>query len=132
LITADAGESDDYRVKLWKVELAKLAQETGLEIIVVTLPTGNVEVEQDRAQDVELYLDELARSSLVSYRTIVELISNTTTTKGLRIRAEGNRSYDEISTNVSADVLAAVPLRAARSMATGLHDCAISQSGAFS
>ena len=34
LITADAGGSNGYRVKLWKVELAKLAKETGLEITV--------------------------------------------------------------------------------------------------
>jgi hypothetical protein len=40
LITADAGGSNGYRVKLWKVELAKLAQETGLEITVAHYPPG--------------------------------------------------------------------------------------------
>ena len=40
LITADAGGSNGYRVKLWKVELAKLAQEIGLEITVVHYPPG--------------------------------------------------------------------------------------------
>ena len=40
LITADAGGSNGYRVRLWKVELAKLAQETGLEITVCHYPPG--------------------------------------------------------------------------------------------
>ena len=47
---------------------------------------------------------------LVSYRTIVELISNTTTSKGLRIWAEKDLNYYETGTKVSAVELAAVPL----------------------
>ena len=40
LITADAGGSNGARVRLWKVELAKFAQETGLEITVCHYPPG--------------------------------------------------------------------------------------------
>jgi hypothetical protein len=40
LITADAGGSNGYRVRAWKVELAKLATETGLEITVCHYPPG--------------------------------------------------------------------------------------------
>jgi transposase len=40
LITADAGGSNSYRSRLWKLELAKLAQRTGLEITVCHLPPG--------------------------------------------------------------------------------------------
>ncbi|EQD62123.1 Transposase, Rhodopirellula-type, partial [mine drainage metagenome] len=40
LITADSGGSNRYRVKLWKVELQKLADETGLEISVCHFPPG--------------------------------------------------------------------------------------------
>src|ERR1035437_5606959 len=40
LITADAGGSNGHRVKLWKVELAKLAAETGLAITVCHYPPG--------------------------------------------------------------------------------------------
>ena len=110
LITADAGGSNGYRVKLWKVELAKLAQETGLEITVVPLPTGNVEVEQDRAPMFSFISMNWRGRPLVSYRTIVELISNTTTSKGLKIRAEEDLNYYETGTKVSAAELAAVPL----------------------
>jgi hypothetical protein len=40
MVTADAGGSNGYRTKLWKVELAKLAAETGLEITVCHYPPG--------------------------------------------------------------------------------------------
>jgi Rhodopirellula transposase DDE domain len=47
---------------------------------------------------------------LTTMRTIIELISNTTTAKGLRIRAEEDVNYYETGTKVSAVELAAVPL----------------------
>ena len=40
MVTADAGGSNGYRNKLWKVELAKLAAETGLDITVCHFPPG--------------------------------------------------------------------------------------------
>ena len=40
LITADAGESNGYRVRLWKLELAALAKETALDITVCHYPPG--------------------------------------------------------------------------------------------
>ena len=40
LVTADAGGSNGHRVRLWKIELAKLAAETGLEITVAHYPPG--------------------------------------------------------------------------------------------
>jgi Rhodopirellula transposase DDE domain len=40
LVCADAGGSNGYRVRAWKLELAKLAQETGLVITVCHLPSG--------------------------------------------------------------------------------------------
>ncbi len=38
LVTADAGGSNGYRVRAWKVHLAKLAAETGLDITVEVVP----------------------------------------------------------------------------------------------
>jgi hypothetical protein len=40
LVTADAGGSNSYRSRLWKVELAKLAERTGLAITVCHFPPG--------------------------------------------------------------------------------------------
>src|SRR6266516_2175711 len=61
LVTADAGRSNGYRSRLWKVELGKLAAETGLRGHRVPLPAGHLEVESDRAPPVLADLDELAR-----------------------------------------------------------------------
>ena len=66
---------------------------------------------------------------LVSYRTIVELISNTTTSKGLKIRAEEDLNDYQTGTKVSAAELAASAANAAQvPRRLELHDGAISQS----
>ena len=110
LITADAGGSNGYRVKLWKVELAQLAEETGLEITVVHYPPGTSKWNRIEHKMFSFISMNWRGRPLVSYRTIVELISNTTTAKGLRIRAEEDLNYYETGTKVSAAELAAVPL----------------------
>ena len=46
LITADAGGSNGYRTRAWKAELAALASETGLEITVLPLAAGHLQMEQ--------------------------------------------------------------------------------------
>ena len=63
LITADAGGSNGYRLRLWKLELQKLADETGLEIDVCHLPTRDQQVEQDRTPLVLRDQSELARKA---------------------------------------------------------------------
>ena len=60
-ITADCGGSNGARVRLWKLELQKLADETGLVNPRPPLSAGHVEVEQDRAPAVLPHHAELAR-----------------------------------------------------------------------
>jgi len=110
LITADAGGSNGYRVKLWKVELAKLAKEIRLEITVCHYPPGTSKWNKIEHRMFSFISMNWRGRPLVSYRTIVELISNTTTTKGLSIRAEEDLNYYETGTKVSDTELAAVPL----------------------
>jgi transposase len=86
LITADGGGSNGHRVKLWKVELAKLAQETGLAITVCHYPPGTSKWNRIEHKMFSFISMNWRGRPLVSYRTIVELISATTTTKGLTIR----------------------------------------------
>ena len=88
LITADAGGSNGYRVRAWKVELAKLAAETGLEITVCHYPPGTSKWNKIEHRMFSFITINWRGRPLVSYRTIVELIAATATTKGLRIRAE--------------------------------------------
>ena len=60
LICADGGGSNGYRTRLWKTELAALAEQTGLDITVCQLPARHLQVEQNRAPAVQPHLDELA------------------------------------------------------------------------
>ena len=62
-ITADCGGSNGARVRLWKIELQKLADETGLTLRCPPLSARHVEVEQDRAPPVLPHHAELARSA---------------------------------------------------------------------
>jgi len=110
LITADGGGSNGHRVKLWKVELAKLAAETGLEITACHYPPGTSKWNKIEHKMFSFISMNWRGRPLVSYRTIIELISATTTAKGLNIRAEEDLNYYETGTKVSDEELAAVPL----------------------
>jgi Rhodopirellula transposase DDE domain len=61
LVTADAGGSNGYRLRAWKVELAKLAAEIGRDITVVHFPPGTSKWNKDRAPAVLVHLHQLAR-----------------------------------------------------------------------
>lgn len=110
LITADAGGSNGYRVRLWKVELAKLAEETGLSITVCHYPPGTSKWNRIEHKMFSFISMNWRGRPLVSYRTIIELISSTTTAKGLTIRAEADTNYYETGTKITKAELAAVPL----------------------
>ena len=88
LITTDAGGSNGHRVRAWKVELAKLAADIGLEITVIHYPPGTSKWNKIEHRMFSVVSMPWRGRPLNSYRTIVELISATTTETGLTIRAE--------------------------------------------
>jgi Rhodopirellula transposase DDE domain len=88
LITADAGGSNGSRVRLWKVELQKLADETGLEIAVCHLPPGTSKWNKIEHRLFSFISQNWRGKPLVSHQVIVNLIAATTTRKGLRVHAE--------------------------------------------
>jgi transposase len=110
LITADAGGSNGHRIRLWKVELAKLAAETGLEITVAHYPPGTSKWNRIEHKMFSFISMNWRGRPLVSYRTIIELIAATTTTSGLTIRAEADLNTYRTGTVVTDRELAAVPL----------------------
>jgi hypothetical protein len=110
LITADAGGSNGYRVRAWKVHLAKLAAETGLEITVCHYPPGTSKWNKIEHRMFSFISMNWRGRPLVSYRTIVELIANTTTKKGLRVRAKRDLGWYQTGVKVTDAELAAVPL----------------------
>ena len=111
LITADAGGSNGYRIRAFKVELAKLARETGLEITVCHYPPGTSKWNKIEHRMFSFISMNWRGRPLTSYRTIVELIAGTTTRKGLRIRAERDQTGYRTKVKISNAELAAVPLR---------------------
>jgi hypothetical protein len=110
LVTADAGGSNGYRRRAFKVELAKLAAETGLEITVCHYPPGTSKWNKIEHRMFSFISVNWRGRPLESYRTIVELISATTTEAGLRIEAEHDTTGYRTGVKVSDDELAAVPL----------------------
>ncbi len=112
LVTADAGGSNGHRVRLWKIELARLAAETGLAITVCHYPPGTSKWNRIEHKMFSFISMNWRGRPLVSYRTIIELISATTTTNGLTIRAEADHNFYETGIKVSDTELAAVPLTA--------------------
>jgi hypothetical protein len=87
-ITADGGGSNGSRVRLWKVELQKLADELGLTIVVLHLPPGTSKWNKIEHRLFSFISRNWRGRPLVDYRTIVELIGATTSTAGLTVRCQ--------------------------------------------
>jgi hypothetical protein len=85
LITADSGGSNGYRVRLWKVELQKLADESGLEISVSHFPPGTSKWNKIEHRLFSFITQNWRGKPLISHEAIVNLIAATTTQKGLHV-----------------------------------------------
>jgi transposase len=110
LITADAGGSNGYRVRAWKVELAKLAAETGLSITVCHYPPGTSKWNRIEHRMFSFISMNWRGKPLTCLRTVIELISATETTTGLTIQAVYDQNWYPKGIQVSDAELAAVPL----------------------
>jgi hypothetical protein len=88
LITADGGGSNGSRVRLWKRELQKLANELGLDIVVSHLPPGTSKWNKIEHRLFSFISQNWRAKPLVSYRVILQLISATTTKTGLTVHCE--------------------------------------------
>jgi hypothetical protein len=86
MITADCGGSNGYRVRLWKIELQKLADETGLEISVCHFPPGTSKWNKIEHRLFSYITMNWRGKPLTSYEVIVNLIAATTTKKGLKVK----------------------------------------------
>jgi len=90
LITADAGGSNSYRARLWKYQLQKLADETGLRITVSHFPPGTSTWNNIEHRMFCHITANWRGRPLESLEVIVNLIANTQTRKGLTIQADLN------------------------------------------
>ncbi len=88
LITADAGGSNGPRVRLWKWELQRFANRTGLSIIVCHFPPGTSKWNKIEHRLFSYIAMNWRGKPLTSLATVVSLIGSTTTQRGLRVRSE--------------------------------------------
>lgn len=110
LITADAGGSNGYRTRLWKVELAKLAAEAGIEITVCHFPPGTSKWNKVEHRLFSAISMNWRGRPLTSHQVMVELIAATSTTTGLKVRAQLDQGYYPTGIKITDNQLAAVPL----------------------
>jgi hypothetical protein len=101
LVTADCGGSNGYRTRLWKRELQKLADETGLGISVCHFPPGTSKWNKVEHRLFSAISQSWRGKPLVSHEVIVKLIAATTTRTGLRVKSELDTSTYPAGVSVS-------------------------------
>jgi transposase len=111
LITADAGGSNGSRLRLWKLELQKLADETGLRIAVCHFPPGTSKWNKIEHRLFSFISQNWRGKPLRSFEAIVSLIAATTTSTGLRVHAELNTETYAAGIKVSDQAFAQIKIR---------------------
>jgi hypothetical protein len=114
LIMADAGGSNGPKVRLWKVELQRLANELGLEISVCHFPPGTSKWNKIEHRLFSFISMNWRGKPLTTYQVIVNLIAATTTSKGLRVKARLDPKAYPAGVKVSAADVENVNLKPAR------------------
>jgi len=114
LITADGGGSNGYRLRLWKVELQRLADQTGLVIQVCHFPPGTSKWNKVEHRLFSFISSNWRGEPLRDYETIVGLIACTTTAKGLRVTCRLDQRKYPAGRKISDEEMARIniaPLR---------------------
>jgi hypothetical protein len=103
MITADGGGSNGSRVRLWKIELQRLADEIRIPIHVSHLPPGTSKWNKIEHRLFSYISMNWRGQPLVSHEVIINLIAGTTTRKGLKVHAELDDSLYPAGIKVSDD-----------------------------
>jgi hypothetical protein len=113
VITADGGGSNGSRVRLWKRELQRLANELGIAIEVHHFPPGTSKWNSIEHRLFSFISQNWRAKPLVSYQVIIELIGATTTETGLKVRCELDSNPYPKGIAVSDAEMAALNIRRA-------------------
>lgn len=111
LITADGGGSNSSRGRLWKTELQKFSTETGIEISVCHFPPGTSKWNKIEHRLFSFISKNWRAKPLTSVEVVVNLIANTTTDKGLRVKARKDPALYAKSIKVTDTELGKVNLK---------------------
>lgn len=110
LICSDSGGSSGYRLRLWKVELQRWADETGLDVTVCHYPPGTSKWNKIEHRLFSFITMNWRGRPLVSYQVVVNLIAATTTETGLRVQADLDTNVYPTKVKVTDEQLANVNL----------------------
>lgn len=108
LITADGGGSNGSRVRLWKLELQKLADETGLVFQVCHYPPGTSKWNKIEHRMFCHITQTWRGKPLVSRLAVVDLIAATTNKTGLTVRCELDENSYPKAIRVTDEEMAAI------------------------
>jgi hypothetical protein len=111
LITADSGGSNGARVRLWKWELQKLADEIGLEISVCHFPPGTSKWNKIEHRLFSFISQNWRGKPLISHEVIINLIAATTTAAGLVVKSKLDTNSYPPGLKVSDQQMAELQLR---------------------
>lgn len=111
LITADGGGSNGYRLRLWKLELQTLADETGLRIGVCHFPPGTSKWNKVEHRLFSFISSNWRGQPLEDYQTVVKLIGHTTTAKGLTVSCRLDRRRYKVGRRVTNKEMATVRIK---------------------
>jgi len=101
MITADCGGSNNYRSRLWKYELQQLVNELKCEVLICHFPPGTSKWNKIEHRLFAQISQNWRGKPLVNLQTIVELIGNTTTTTGLKVKVIVDNKKYEIGRKIS-------------------------------
>ena len=111
LITADSGGSNGYRIRLWKMELQNLANETGLAISVCHLPPGTSKWNKIEHRLFSFITQNWRGKPLISHEVIVNLIAATRTQNGLQVGCQIDTNSYPKGIKVPDDIMASLNLQ---------------------
>ena len=111
LITADAGGSNGWRTRLWKVALQQLADEIDLNLTVSHFPPGTSKWNKIEHRLFSFVTQNWRGKPLYDLQTVVNLISSTTTRAGLTVKSAVDDTYYEKGIKVSDQELERINLK---------------------
>ena len=110
LITADAGGSNGARLRLWKWELQRLADQLGFPISVCHFPPGTSKWNKVEHRLFSFISSNWRGEPLADYETVVNLIAKTTTTTGLSVTCRLDRRRYSLGRRVTEEQMAKIAL----------------------
>lgn len=111
MVTADGGGSNGYRIKLWKLELQKLADETGLSIQVNHFPPGTSKWNKIEHRLFAFITQNWRGKPLISHEVIVKLIAATSNKTGLKVECQLDTNIYPKAIKVSDEEMADINIQ---------------------